>query len=126
VAGGRSPHGVPWRIYAGISAGYYMFSFEMKKPAYFDVGYFTGIPRPLPDEFVFTALSGGDLSKFPEGDVSGITNDDAREILFRMSNGSRLRVKPHLPNARSLRLRPWLVNFRVFECFTRIGSTRRQ
>jgi hypothetical protein len=95
-----------------------MFYFDMKRPAYFDVGYFTSLPRPLPDgAFSFTALTGGDLSKYPEGSISGVTTGEARRVVVRMSGGSRLRFKPRRPNARSIRLKPWLEDFRVFDEF---------
>lgn len=120
VAQGRSPHHVPWFIRAqnDTSSGFADFEFGFRKPGYPDAGYMTGLPLPIPDEFVFTADTGSGLDPFKEGDLSGIAS--SRVSLLVVSMGRRhkpLRIAPRSAPAELLTTMPWLQDLRFFDRF---------
>jgi hypothetical protein len=117
VAHGTSPEGVPWEITAEHSRRTTTFHFSLEPPAYSGVGYSTQFRLPIPNSFVFTAVSGSDISPYPEGDLSGITDRAARTLDVRMSDGSHLSFKPQLAPPRLRERHPWLRTLRFFDVF---------
>lgn len=124
VARGHSLYGVPWQIEAtrfsatATGPGGVETHFSISpRGGYTGVGYYTGLPLPLPRRFVFTANAGSDIDRHPESDLSGITRRRVAKLVVKMSDGERLTVYPK-PAPRRLRKRlPWLRGLRFFDVF---------
>jgi hypothetical protein len=120
VAQGRSPHHVPWviRVEDDSSTGFARFEFDLEKPAFPGVGYGTSLPLPIPDQFVFTADSGSDLSRFPESDISGITSSRVAALVVSVGRRHKpLRIAPQSAPAELYTSMPWLQGLRFFDRF---------
>ena len=117
VAKGESAYDVPWNVWAGRTEGGFAFFFDLDPPAYPDVGYYTGLGRPVGRDFAFAALEGEDLSRFPEGSVSGIARRKVAEIEVAFRDGTSVREPVIKPRPFALTKEPWLKRFRVFDIF---------
>jgi hypothetical protein len=120
VAQGRSPHHVPWYIRAedDTSNGFAFFDFGLRKPGYPAAGYTTGLPLPIPDQFVFTADTGSGLDPFHESDLSGIAAGRVSTLIVSVGRGHRpLRISPRPAPAELLTTMPWLGSLRFFDRF---------
>lgn len=123
VAHGQSLYGVPWRIKAapmsprtktsppGVRVH---FSIGAKDDG---VGYFTSLPRRLPPALVFTATKGSGITAYPEGDLSGVAQRKAVELVVKMSDGQILTVHPALAPPETRKRFPWLRGLRFFDAF---------
>jgi hypothetical protein len=117
VASGESPYGIPWSIHAGAMGGEYVFEFDIDPPGYDGVGWLASMPRSGGGSINFVATNGSDLSKFPEGDLSGLTTRKVRTVSASMSDGSTISFAPLKARPRALEKEPWLKRFRVFNVF---------
>jgi hypothetical protein len=127
IARGKSPHGVPWWIATAgprtdsLGRRGVEFHFDFGPPAFYDAGYFSGMPLPVRGEFAVRGVPGTGLSPYPESDLSGITGRGVVELVVKLSDGSMLEVHPDRARP-ALRARfPWLRGLGFYETFYPAG-----
>jgi hypothetical protein len=86
-------------------------------PAHSGVGYVSQLRYPVPDRFVFSALTGSDIDPYPESDLSGIAARRVDKLVVRMSKGHRLRFHPRLAPERVRERFKWVRGLRFFDRF---------
>jgi hypothetical protein len=119
--------GVPWRIEAWRSTrdssgrrGVEV-HFSLEEPAFSGVGWFSGLPLPLPPSYTFHATLGTDISPFPESDISGIARANVVTLRVKMTDGSILIIYPSGAPDRLRERLPWLSGLRFFDAFYPAG-----
>jgi hypothetical protein len=124
VARGQSLYGVPWWIKASlvwpatVAPATLEAHFSISPRGGFSgVGYFTGAPLPLPAEFVFSALEGSGIDRYPESDLSGIARRKVVTLVIEMSDGETMMIHPRLSPPRVWRRFPWLAGVRFYDVF---------
>jgi hypothetical protein len=135
VANGRSLHGIPWRIKAGLARSRgQRGSWDRAIEVHFSIGrengstgtgYVTHLGFPLHPEFVLTANEGREIDDYPEGDVSGVTRRDVRTLTIEMSDGESLIVQPALAPSHLLKRFKWLRGVRFYDAFFRAAQSPR-
>lgn len=125
VAHGKSLYGVPWRIKATLFSRtrtqprWVYISFSM--PSVFGVGWGTGLDLPIHRAFVLSAITGTEITPYPEGDLSGVAAHDVATLQVGMSDGSSLTIQPEFAPSHIRDRFPWLRGLRFFDAFFPAG-----
>lgn len=123
VAHGTSPHGALWRIKADEAATpasprFAEFEFIAGKAGERnDLGYFSGIPLPLPPSFIVHANSGDGIYPELEGDMSGFARAKAVRLVATMSDDSSIEIETKRPPTEPRKRFPWLRGLVFFDQF---------
>jgi hypothetical protein len=127
VARGNSLYGAPWQIRFGEEPGYggepdyatfrFMVGDKAEREECDGCGFYSSIPLPLPRNFTFDGILGGEFDRYPEGDMAGTAGPLVSRLAMKMADGSEVEAELLRAPSRVLARYPRLVRFRFFDLF---------